>query len=313
MSTIKKVAIFGASGNFGTPITAALINAGFTLTIFTRPNSTSSFPPGIPIVKVDYSDEEGLAKELKGQDAVVSVLGPAAVGCGKGMVDAAFKAGVGRFILNDFGWGFGENALPEFKSIGEKRSIAWERAMELASSSPSSPFTWTGITIGCPIDWALAKFPKMGFNLDTHQATIYDSGTEYFTGTTLSGIGQAVVGVLLNAAEETTRNRFVKVRSVMTCQNDILAALQKREKEGKEWSIEYSTAKQVLDEGRRKYENGEGGWALDLLVYQLFAPGERRCVVVGDGEEDLKDCRLLGVLQEGVDDVVGKAMGRVRG
>ncbi|KAI0429752.1 NmrA-like family protein [Xylaria sp. FL1042] len=311
MTTISKVAIFGAAGNFGAPITAALTKAGFAVTIITRPSSTSTFPTGLPVIRVDYSDVDALAASLAGQDAVVCVVGPGAIGAAEGMVDAAARAGVKRYIINDFGWGLNERSLPEFKPINEPRKAAWSRAMEYArrDEGKEDGFTWTGITIGNPIDWAVAKFPRMGFNIAERRATIYDAGTEEFTGTTLEGIGQSVVGVLQHPAE--TANRFVKARSIQTSQNELLAAFQKAAKgqqQQRQWEIERSTAQQALEEGRSKHAQGIGGWILDLLVFQLYAPGEARCIVAS--KED-SDSPLLGIRDESADEVVEKALSRV--
>ncbi|KAI0972220.1 NmrA-like family protein [Xylaria arbuscula] len=307
MTTISKVAVLGAAGNFGAPITSALTNAGFAVTVITRPNSTSTFPSGLPVIRVDYADVDALAVAFAGQDAVVSAVGPGAIGAAKGMVDAAVRAGVKRYIINDFGWGLNERSLPEIKPIGESRKVAWNRAFEYAQSEEGKEngFTWTGITIGNPIDWALAKFPRMGFNVSERRATIYDAGTEEFTGTTLEGIGQSVVGVLQHPAE--TANRFVKARSIQTSQNELLAAFQKATKDQRQWEIERSTAQQTLEDGRGKHAQGIGGWILDLLVFQLYAPGEARCIVAS--RED-SDSPLLGIREESADEVVEKALSR---
>ncbi|KAI1274084.1 NmrA-like family protein [Xylaria sp. FL0933] len=308
MTTISKVAIFGAAGNFGAPITAALTKAGFAVTIITRPNSTSTFPAGLAVSRVDYFDVDALAAALAGQDAVVCVVGPGAMGAAEGMVDAAARAGVKRYIINDFGWGVNERSLPEFKPISEPRKVAWHRAMEYAKRDEGKKdgFTWTGITIGNPIDWAVAKFPRMGFNIAERRAIIYDDGTEEFTGTTLEGIGQSVVGVLQHPAE--TANRFVKARSIQTSQNELLAAFQRAaEGQQRQWEIERSTAQQALEEGRAKHAQGTAGWILDLLVFQLYAPGEARCIVAS--KED-SDSPLLGIREESADEIVEKALAR---
>ncbi|GAW24252.1 hypothetical protein ANO14919_138350 [Xylariales sp. No.14919] len=232
------------------------------------------------------------------------------------MVDAAARAGVKRYIINDFGWGLSERSLPEFKVIGDSRRVAWTCAIEHAQRGEGKDdgFTWTGITIGNPIDWALAKFPRMGFNIAARRATIYDAGTEEFTGTTLEGIGQSVVGVLRHPRE--TANRFVKVRSIQTSQNELLAAFERAStaggegrKEEKQWEIERSTAQQALEEGRVKHAQGLGAWRLDLLVFQLYAPGEARCIVASRADSD---SALLGVREESADDVVEKALARAR-
>jgi uncharacterized protein YbjT (DUF2867 family) len=84
------------------PITSALVNAGFAVTIVTRPASTSVFPTGLPVIRADYSDEDALATAFAGQDGVVCAVGPGAVGAVRGMVDAAKRAGVKRFISEFF-------------------------------------------------------------------------------------------------------------------------------------------------------------------------------------------------------------------
>ncbi|KAI1129136.1 NmrA-like family protein [Nemania abortiva] len=312
MGVITKVAILGAAGNFGTPITAALVAAGFAVTVITRPDSAAKFPEGLPVVRVEYADVDALAAAMAGQDAVVCALGPGAIGNAKGMVDAAAKAGVKRYIINDFGWGLNSKSVPELAPVGEARQVAWDCAAEYAQRDEGKQygFTWTGITIGNPIDWALPKFTRMGFNIAERRATIYDAGTEEFTGTTLEGIGQSVVGVFQHLDE--TANRFVKVRSIQTSQNEILAAFQRatsKDEDGKQWEVEHYTAQQVLEDGRKKRAEGAGGWILDLVVFQLYAPGEARCIV---GSREDSDNALLGVREESVDEVVEKALGRSR-
>ncbi|KAI5864722.1 NAD(P)-binding protein [Durotheca rogersii] len=298
MTVIKKVAIFGASGNFGTPITSALVSAGFDVTIITRIESLSTFPPGIAIIKSEYTVER-LTAALRGQDAAICVVGPAGNSTQEVMIDAAEAAGVERFIVNDFGWGPNFRSLPEFQQIGAQRRIAWERARELAEANPR--FTYTGITIGNPIDWAIRRFPAMGFDIERRSAVIYDAGSEEFTGTTLEGIGQAVVGVLTHP--DATANRFVKARSIQTNQNQLLDAFQRAT--GQAWEIRRESVKDRLESGRKKHEEGNGGWILDLLVYQLYEPGAARCIVAPGDDPDVE---LLEMREETPDDIVGKVL-----
>lgn len=143
----------------------------------------------------------------------------------------------------------------------------------------------------------------MGFDVAKSSAIIYDKGQEYFTGTTLEGIGQSVVGVLQHPAE--TANRFVKVLSIKTCQNDLLQAFEKVT--GKQWEIQWSTTKALLERGRTKHSEGSSGWVLDLVVAQLYDEGEARCVVGPMIEQS--DVVLLGVAREDDEQVVSKALG----
>lgn len=103
MSTIKAVAVAGASGSVGEPIVKALIEAGFTVTALTRADSKSTLPSSVKVANVDYNDLESLTAALKGQDALVSTLGTASVDQQFKLVDAALAAGVRRLIPSEFG------------------------------------------------------------------------------------------------------------------------------------------------------------------------------------------------------------------
>jgi hypothetical protein len=142
----------------------------------------------------------------------------------------------------------------------------------------------------------------MGFNIAQCSAIIYDSGTEQFTGTTLEGIGQAVVGVLQHPDE--TANRFVKARSIQTCQNELLEAFQSAT--GSQWDVQRSSTTALLSSGRSKFQAGVGGWVLELVVAQLFDKGEARCVVASSREDS--DADLLGVVEETPQEVVAKIL-----
>jgi len=139
-----------ASGNFGTPITSALVAANFRVTIITRTASTTAHPPSIPTLRVDY-DLSSLTTAFAGQDAVVCVVGPGGISLQKTFVDAAVAAGVERFIIDDFGWGLTEKGFEEFSAIHAQRREGWDYAAKKAREVEG--FTWTGLSTGNPIDW----------------------------------------------------------------------------------------------------------------------------------------------------------------
>lgn len=144
----------------------------------------------------------------------------------------------------------------------------------------------------------------MGFNVAERTAVIYDSGTEHFTGTTLEGIGQSVVGVLRHPDE--TANRFVRTRSIKTCQNELLEAFQGASSE--KWVVTHEKAADLLESGRRKHQAGDRGYILDLLVTQLYEAGSARCVVAARREDS--DAELLGIREETAREVAAKALGQ---
>lgn len=212
------------------------------------------------------------------------------------MIDAAEKAGVGRFIVSDFGYGPHHQHLPEFEAIGIPRKQVLQHAQEKADGNPTK-FSWSAIAIGNPIDWALKKFPTLGFDTANRKAIIYDSGTERFTGTTMAGIGAAVVGVLKH--EEETRNKYLLVRSVETCQNELLDAFQAAT--GDKWDVQHDTVTELLARGRQKLSVGDRGWVLDLIVGQLLEEGKQRSVIADDKTAANK---MLEIPDENVTDMV---------
>ena len=149
---------------------------------------------------------------------------------------------------------------------------------------------------------ALKKFPTLGFDVANRTATIYDSGTERFTGTTMNGIARAVVGVLRHP--QTTANRHLLVRSVETCQNELLAAFE--EVTGQKWPVVHETTEDLFVRGREKLDKGDRGWVLDLIVAQLLEEGKGRSIVVA---ADKADNGLLGMPEENVLDMVRGIMG----
>jgi hypothetical protein len=148
----------------------------------------------------------------------------------------------------------------------------------------------------------MKKFPMMGFDVENHQAIIYDSGTEKFTGTTLSGIGQAVVGTLRNPS--VTANRVLAVQSICTNQNELLSALETAT--GKQWRVERQTTEELIRSGKEDYSNEVGMWRLKLAVATLYDVGQSRGMVAKTREES--DADILGVEEESARAIVAKLL-----
>jgi hypothetical protein len=149
---------------------------------------------------------------------------------------------------------------------------------------------------------AMKRFPMMGFNVQTHHAIIYDLGTEPFTGTTLEGIGQAVVGTLLNPS--LTAKRFLAVQSICTTQNELLAAFEKAT--GEKWKVERQTSGELIRSGKEDFETGVGMWRLKLAVATLYDVGQGRGMVAATREES--DAEMLGVKDESAEEIVAKLL-----
>lgn len=135
------------------------------MTAISRQSSHATFPPGVvSVTKTDYSPAE-LRQALAGQDAAVCVLGPAGIREKHpyAIVDAAHAAGVQRLVIGDFGWGPDFIGMPEFSAVHAERQAQWAYAKAQAEEEgdgdgDGAAFTWTGITIGNPIDWVSEDF-----------------------------------------------------------------------------------------------------------------------------------------------------------
>jgi hypothetical protein len=148
----------------------------------------------------------------------------------------------------------------------------------------------------------MKKFPLMGFNVSDYSAIIYDQGVERFTGTTLEGIGQAVVGVF--QSPEATANRFVTVQSIETCQNELLEALEHVSK--RKWKVRKMTSRNLIEEGQREHKEGSSGWVLKLAVANLYDVEQGRGMVAQSRQDS--DADLLGVKKESAYEVVEKLL-----
>ncbi|KAK5072329.1 hypothetical protein LTR70_010440 [Exophiala xenobiotica] len=247
-----RVALAGATGNMGPAILQAMLDAGFEVTILTRQGSTStdSLPVNSNqrIVKVDYSDVNVLKSALQGIEVVVSTLASAALDTQKPLVDAALAAGVKRIIPSDFGSDLDnplDRKLPVFRGKVETQ----EYLEELAKSNPN--FTYTHMYNGLFFDWGI----QIGLivNAKEHKATIYDGGDVPISMTTLSTIGNAVVGVINNL--DATKNRAVRYHNGVFSQNKLIDMFKKID--GKDWTTEQASTAEIEKGAYEALEKGE--------------------------------------------------------
>ena len=74
---IKRIAVIGATGMIGNPVTRAMLNSGLQVSILARNTSKAAQQfPGADIVQADVFDPLSLLKALEGQDAVYISLSP---------------------------------------------------------------------------------------------------------------------------------------------------------------------------------------------------------------------------------------------
>ncbi|KAJ6024960.1 hypothetical protein N7540_005757 [Penicillium herquei] len=209
-----KVALAGATGNLGPAVLAALINAGFEITVLTR-SSNSSFDSKVKVVEVDYQSVDSLEKALANQEALVITLGAVGLEPHTNLIKAAVAANVKRIIPSEFGSDTTNPNAAALPVYGDKVAVQKQLNEIVASSSTTS---YTSIVNGPFLDWGLMV--KFLIDLSSSEPVLYDGGERKISTTTLSGVGKAVVGVLKNL--DATKNKTVFVSEAELSQKDLL-------------------------------------------------------------------------------------------
>ena len=151
---ISNTPYFQATGNLGTPILKALVEASvFNISILTRQSSTSIFPSNIHVHKTDYSEPD-LVDALKGQDAIVSTIGGAGFQEQKKIIDAAVKAGVKRFLPSEFSANTMSPSVLDLVPLSQAK----KDVLDYLGAKEGDGLSWTGIATGPMFDW-VSSFP----------------------------------------------------------------------------------------------------------------------------------------------------------
>ncbi|KHN99138.1 NAD(P)-binding domain protein [Metarhizium album ARSEF 1941] len=282
MSTIKNVTVVGAAGNLGTTVFKKLVDSGkFNIQVLRRPDSTTQYPAGTKVVDVDFSSVDALAAALKGQDAVVSLLGATSLGLQRQLIDASIKSGVKRFIPSEFGSDLSNAKNRTLLPFLEKVKIQ----DYVAEKTTSSPLTYTYIYTGAFLDWGIEN--NFLLDVSNYQPTIFNGGKSVFNATSLDTIGNGVVGVLSHPDE--TKNRAVYLGDVKITQNDLLA-IAKKVAPNKPWEPKHAT----LDEATAAADKRLAQGVVDM---QTIAPYLFRSIFDPEhgGDFQKNDNELLGV------------------
>ncbi|KAI7163753.1 hypothetical protein KC343_g16241 [Hortaea werneckii] len=287
---IKKVALAGATGALGAPMLQALLEAGFNVTVLTRPTSTHTFPGNVQVKKVEYHDLESLKSALAGQEALISTITTSAIDQQKLLIDAAIAANVQRIIPSEFGCDL-ENAkaraLPVYADKVELEQYIQTRCRQ--QSDDEGKTTYTFVFNNAFFDWGLdAKFLV---DAAGRKMEIYDGGNQPFTTTTLAQVAQGTVGVLQHL--EQTANRSVRLHGTGLTQKRLLE-IAKRVVGGEGWEVTESDCETIRKGSYANFEKEPAnwlGWGLGFLKVAIYGEG------FGGDFREKNDNALLGVTE----------------
>lgn len=300
--SLQKIALIGATGDLGSHILDALVDAGsFEVTVLQRKSSQSKPKHSSKIRIVSVADDypfDGMKQCLQGQDAVIVAFRLKDLEQHYRIADAAVAAGVKRFIPADFGsCDSSSQRAQELIPLFKKKSGMGDRLQELARSH--SNFTWTSIVCGHFFDWGL-KEDFLHFNLASCTADILDDGNMKSSQSTLERVAQVTARILQRPKE--TSNRVLFVQSFCVSQNEVLASLEKATTS--KWTVNRIDSEKFIREHKQKAEAGDAQ-ANEELVFALGAV---------DGNWETRDefaMSLLGLENENLDDVVKRVVASV--
>lgn len=212
------------------------------------------------MVEVDYESVEMLTAALEGQDVVICALGMGTdASVHNQLIDAAVAAKVKRFIPSEFGLD-SLNPLTRQLPVYENKLKVLNH---LEERTLRSGMTYTYIINSVFLDWGL----KNNFILDLsqHKPTIFGSGDEAFSTTTMATAAKAVVGVLEHYDE--TKNRAIYVQGAVITQNKLLA-IAKKYSPGNVWEPVHVDLAEMKAESDAKFE--QGTYDIPTLYSYLF-------------------------------------------
>ncbi|KAH7057029.1 hypothetical protein B0J12DRAFT_774613 [Macrophomina phaseolina] len=293
--SLQKIAVAGASGSVGTAVVDALLSKGFSVTAITRKDSRSIFPARVSVVKANLNSKESLSTAIRGQDAVVSCIGTAAVGVQTVLIEAVIDAKVKRFIPSDFGMDFMHSNHKVVKELGSKMETL-NRLDQLAREHKW--FSWTSVVNNLLFDWGLST-GFLGFDLLNHKATIVASGNQPFSTTNLQTVGQTIASILTHPDE--TANKLISVSSFTTTQNEILQLLEAES--GQKWQVERISSDDLDKLGDQKKSKGDFSYFMFYLRHYFFSDGS-----IGFLKEEDSANELLGLDKEDIRDTIRKEL-----
>ncbi|KAJ7600699.1 hypothetical protein C8J56DRAFT_1019780 [Mycena floridula] len=266
---LTNIILLGAAGSLGTPLLKALLSAStkFKISVLARETSTSTFPANVSVFKADFSSHQSLVNALRGQDAVVITipLSPTLEATQKAVFDAAVEAGVSHIIPSSYGADLAVEPGKSEAFLGPK--VRGEDYLRQLAAEGKMNFTT--IYSGALLDWAL-RLPGgalIGIDLVNKKATLVDDGTKLAMYSNLSGICDAVIGIL--ASPERFTNHEVRIHQFFVTQRDILKIAE--EELGTKFEVTNLDSDVIEPKARADFAAG---------VPMAFL-GIRRCIVWG--------------------------------
>jgi uncharacterized protein YbjT (DUF2867 family) len=237
------------------------------VTVLTRETSTSTFPAGVHVAKVDYNSQKSLTAALQGQDALISTIATESIVSQEKLIKAAIAARVSRIISSEFDSDTLLEANKRLPVYGQK--IAIQKLLEDSVKETNGQVTYTLVLNGIFLDWAI----NYAFMLDAKNKKIvlYDGGETPYSATPLHAVAKGVVGILKHPQE--TANRAVRIHGKVLTQKRVLKLGMKALGED-DWTVQKSSTADSMRQGWDIFKKDPAnaiGWVYKFLESAVFS------------------------------------------
>ncbi|KAM0712094.1 hypothetical protein Q7P37_011188 [Cladosporium fusiforme] len=276
---LRNVIIVGAGGQVGGQIVQQLLAEGkHKVTALTRPDSSSSMPPGInSIQKVDYDQPDQLAAAMSGQDVLIITMGAIAPASSSlKLIDAAATAGVKYIVPNE--WGTDRAQV----QIGKDMMLA-EGQIKICQYIESKGLNWISIGCGFWYEFSLSGMEaRFGFDFTKRNLTWFDDGNTKITVTTWPQTALGLARVLALPLESSSGPSISKygngqtlVSSFLLSQRDVLDSVL-RVTGGKEddWTFTNEEVKSRFARGMQMLQKGDFDGFTIAMYSRAFFPDD---------------------------------------
>ncbi|KAK3328212.1 putative oxidoreductase CipA [Cercophora scortea] len=309
---IERVAIVGASGTMGKPITEELLKTGkHTITALTRAGSTNVLPAGIHSVAVDYDDEASLVTALQGQQFLIITLSVhAAPDTHEKLVAAAAKAGVPYVMPNCYGF------LIDDETVRNETLVTPQYHARVAEIEAHGVSSWIALANSFWYEFSLGLSPdSYGFDIPARKVTFFDEGNVKLSTTTWQQCGRAVAALLSlpelpvdendkSVTLSRWRNKQVRISDFNVSQRDMLDSIHRvLGTTDSDWTITYEPAQERYKKGLEAMKAGDFGGFRRSMYARGFYPDFKDHV-----SADWAENELLGLPKEDLDAATKRAV-----
>lgn len=308
VNRIERVAIIGASGQMGRPITEALLQTGkHTVTALTR--GSSDLPTGVKSVQVNYDNEHSLISALRGQQILIITLSTRAPpDTHDKIVIAAAKAGVSHIVPNVWGSDPQDPGVLSDQLLGQTYAAHVKKIVELG-------LTWTSLCSGFWYEYSLGQPNGYGFDLAAKKVTMFSDADVKINTTTWQQCARAIASWLsLKALPENEkdtsatvvswRNKPIYISSFRISQRDMLDSIHRVQGSTDDhWDISHEDASERIQRGFGELQKGNMAGFQIVLYTRVFVSG-------GSGKTGKGglDNQVLGLPQESLDEATAQAL-----